>query len=681
MSYRELYREANEQAGERFALMEERVSRIAGQAEVPQAFADYFQRTAAFLRMLAELAVEERAGALTGKSFPECERTNAALYEDVLPEHYAKSYGNPDYAREMLGERFAPVLSLLYAHIRGKIREVYRGNLLNLTAAMELFVEICNCFERMEACGETQEEAEQEIRRTVYWYFHDYSELFYGESIRRLIHSGEDFEREIVMNADLNDLRYLYRYGAYISENERGVAEFLNGMTEDEIQAMADTYTEGYRIGFEITGKDLSKKQTAQIRYPIGFERVVRAAVRNFEKMNLQVTMLAAGTSENRQFAYDHREDAAYYLDKAYVERCLEVRKTCFEEERSRAAGMAGPAVIEVFGEEPFSPENRQTALRYSEKQRELCVYEANMAGQITNRYIKGEERSFTIIAYPVPAIGPQFAEIFAKTVEINTLDYVRYREIQQKIIDVLDEADRVHITGSGANKTDLLVNIWKLSDPEKETAFENCVADVNIPVGEVFTSPVLAGTTGRLFVSQVYLRGLRYENLQIDFEDGMITDYSCTNFADEAENRKYIRDNVLLHHETLPMGEFAIGTNTTAYRMAKDFDIADKLPILIAEKTGPHFAVGDTCYSHEEDILSYNPDGKRIVARENAVSALRHTDSEKAYLNCHTDITIPYDELDRITVIRKDGSTADIIADGRFVLPGTEELNAPLEK
>ena len=26
-------------------------------------------------------------------------------------------------------------------------------------------------------------------------------------------------------------------------------------MTDEEIQAMADTYTEGYRIGFEVTGK------------------------------------------------------------------------------------------------------------------------------------------------------------------------------------------------------------------------------------------------------------------------------------------------------------------------------------------------------------------------------------------------------------------------------------------
>lgn len=98
---------------------------------------------------------------------------------------------------------------------------------------------------------------------------------------------------------------------------------------------MADTYTEGYRIGFEVTGKDLGKKQTVQLRYPIGFERMVRAAVHNFEKMNLKPTMLASATSPNKQFDYDHSEDRALYLDKAYVERCLEARKNYFEEEKN----------------------------------------------------------------------------------------------------------------------------------------------------------------------------------------------------------------------------------------------------------------------------------------------------------------------------------------------------------
>mgnify|MGYP001046969288 CR=1 FL=1 len=105
------------------------------------------------------------------------------------------------------------------------------------------------------------------------------------------------------------------------------------------------------------------------------------------------------------------------------------------------------------------------------------------------------------------------------------------------------------------------------------------------------------------------------------------------------------------------------------------------KLPILIVEKMGPHFAVGDTCYSFEEDIKTYNPDGKEIVARENEVSALRKTDIKKAYFGCHTDITMPYDELGEITAVRKDGSKITIIKDGRFVLEGTELLNEPLEE
>lgn len=687
MSYKQFYQEMNQQARERFELVEERIAEIATAPEVKEPFADYFQKTAGFSGLLSETCRKVENGEFMQADLQQQKQQNEALYAEVYPEAYETSYLNPEYAVKTLGENFGLLFSCVAVQLFQKIEKVFRGDFMQLTIAMELFVEIYNVYEQWEREAEREEQAgddsraAREIRQIIYWYFHDYSEIFLEEGLRRLLDVREDFEMDIVMHADLTDLRYLYRYGAHIGENETKIAGFLNDLPEEKIQAMADTYTEGYRIGFEITGKDLSKKETVEIRYPIGFERMVRAAVRNFEKMNLKPTMRASSISPNKQFDFDQKEGRALYLDKAYVERCLEVRKTYLEEVKEMAAGFGGPAVIEVFGEAPFSPESKKEAPKYSEKQQQLEVYEVNMASQMLNQYIKGEERSFTIIAYPLPAIGERFEEIFAETVKINTLDYMLYRDIQQKIIDVLDTADKVHITGKGANRTDLYVNIWKLKDAAKETAFENCVADVNIPVGEVFTSPVLEGTNGKLFVSQVYLNELNYRNLEIDFKDGMIVDYTCTNFADEAENKKYMKDNVLMHHETLPMGEFAIGTNTTAYRMARDFDIADKLPILIAEKTGPHFAVGDTCYSHEEDNIAYNPDGKAIVARENSVSALRKTDMEKAYLNCHTDITIPYDELDKITVIRADGSTEDIISDGRFVLAGTEMLNEPLDR
>ena len=675
MGYRDIYKESNEQAEERFSLVMERIAEIAKETDVPETFDDYFKKTAEFLLQLKSVLEKAEADTLIDDSLTECEKRNAVFYDDIKAENYGKSYGNPTYAVEKLGKEYGQILSALYAECRKRITDVYAAKKMNVTITAELFVEIYNYFEDKEGIDKTA------IEQAIYWYFHDYSEIFIGDSVRELVDSEEDFLYQIVMNSDLNDLRYLYQYGQHIGKNETGIVAFLNGMSDEEIQAMADTYTEGYRIGFAATGKDLSKKTTAQVRYPIGFERMVRAAVKNLEKLNLKVTMRAYSSAANKQYDYDHKEDKALYYDKAYVERRLEVMKTSFEEMKKLANGQAGPAVIEVFGETPFSPETKKEVLKLDEKQQQLSVYDMSMSGQITNQYIIGEERSFTIIAYPVPEIGEKFKEIFAETVKINTLDYTLYQNMQQKIIDVLDQAEKVHITGKNNNKTDLYVSIWPLKDATKESAFENCVADVNIPVGEVFTSPVLKGTTGKLFVSQVYLNELKYLNLEIDFEDGMIREYTCTNFEKEEECRKYIKENVLMNHETLPMGEFAIGTNTTAYRMARDFDIADKLPILIAEKTGPHFAVGDTCYSHEEDMVTYNPDGKQIVARENDFSKLRSEDMSKAYFNCHTDITIPYDELDKITVIRKDGTTEDIISDGRFVLAGIEELNKPLDR
>ena len=108
------------------------------------------------------------------------------------------------------------------------------------------------------------------------------------ERIRRTVDPARDFAVRIILGFGSEDLRYLYRYGEYVTENELRTARFLNSLPQEEIQAMADTCTEGYRRGFEQAGKDLSKKMTVDIRYNLGFERMVRAAIENFRKMGLR---------------------------------------------------------------------------------------------------------------------------------------------------------------------------------------------------------------------------------------------------------------------------------------------------------------------------------------------------------------------------------------------------------
>lgn len=688
MSCQEIFRESNEMVCERYELVMERIGKIPREKSVLEKYQDYFSKVAEFLLLADHVMCQGEGGELDRRTLEECRETNRKLYRDILPENYGESYGNPKAAVKLLGEKFGSTLCFLYAELRAVIGYAFENRKMNMTILCELFVEIYNCFE-----SEAEPE-EKEIADIIYWFFHDYSEIFAEDKVRDMVEPSYDFFTRMIMESDLGDLRYLYRYGEYIGENEIGMAEFLNTLPEEEIQSMADTMTEGYRIGYEHIGKDLNLKDTICLEYPIGFERVVRKAVKNFEKLGLKATVYRNPVSSfsrglrgmrgcyvssvNRQYDFDHKADKGFYLDKAFVERQLESMKAAFEKYKKQAKGHAGPAVTEIFGETPFLPEIKPEAKQYTQAQNELNVYQMSRMGQMTNEYIPGDERSFTIIAYPIPAIGEKFEEIFRETIKINTLDYVSYQNMQQKIIDVLDRASKVHITGSGPNRTDLWVRIHPLDDPEKETAFENCVADVNIPVGEVFTSPVLEGTCGKLHVTKVYLGELRYLNLELDFEEGMITSYTCTNFDTEEENRKFLYENLLQQHDTLPMGEFAIGTNTRAYRMARDYGIEDKLPILIAEKTGPHFAVGDTCYSHGEDTPVFNPDGKEIIPRDNSISILRKEDMAKAYFNCHTDITIPYEELGNITAVWADGTAVDIIRDGKFVVPGTEELNEP---
>ena len=667
---------------ERYKLAKERIVQIPEENIVKMPYQDFFIKEAEFLQKVISVMDENQE---QDKTLEELQAQNYELYQDVLPQNYEKSYGNPVYAQKMLGE-YGRAFTFLYTELHGTIGYAFEKKIWDITVGLELFLEMYSAF------SEEELPAEKQVREILLSYVNDYCQDMVETRIREGVDPEEDFAVNIIMKSDLNDLRYLYRFGEYISESQLETARFLNSMSQEEIDSMAGTYTEGYRMGFVTGRKDIRKKKTVNIRYELGFERMVKAAILQFEEMGLKAVIYRhalhavnkrsqnrvgfTGAVANPQFDYDHRQDSALFMDSDFVKRKLRAMQTSYDEYADLAEVHGGPAVIETFGEKPFSPVNKEECWTFSEAQQKLQVELDNESGQIVNRYIKGEERSFTIIAYPIPEIGENFQDIFREIVKINTLDYKKYQKIQQTIIDTLDTCEWVEIKGKGDNETDLLIHLHTLTDPQKQTNFENCVADVNIPLGEVFTSPVLAGTGGILHVSKVYLNGLQFCDLKLVFDCGQVIDYTCSNFDTEEENRKYIEDNILFHHPRLAMGEFAIGTNTTAYVAAQKYDIADKLPILIAEKMGPHFAVGDTCYSWAEDTPVYNPDGKEIIARDNEISEMRKDDVSLAYYGCHTDITIPYDELGSICAVDDDGDMIPVIDDGRFVLPGTEALN-----
>ena len=722
---------------ERLELCIERIAGFPG--ELKGAAAEYFEA----VKLIARLCCGKSAAELHNRA------ANEALYRELTERGYESSFLNVKYAAERFG-RLGTLMSAWYAEFRGIIPFTYEGRIKDVTVILETTVQLYCAFEEhysessaldkaadddmsahdsglkaktkeQDSTGaadatmvsdarwaqEAQEETfssefAAELGSIIYSYIYDYADEFVSDYIGREYDPAYTFAKDIVMNADLDNVgddSYLYAYGEYITEEERGTARLLSTLSEADIERMASAYTEGYIRGFEMTGKDLKLKSTVSLCLPIGFERFMRAAIRKFENaglaciinrspvhlinkrhnVNIRPGFYGAVNDINE---YAHKEDLALFLgDKLKVKK-LEALSRAYETYSPLLRVYSGRACVEIFGKKGESFANSQYRASYTKHQQDVIRDYTFKAHELGQKYMPDEETSFTIIAWPTPSVADGTAlyrEIFDKIIDINTLPVDKWQDIQQHIIDALDTAQYLEFKGVAGNDTDIRVSLHELKDHAKETNFENCVADVNIPVGEVFTSPRLKGTDGVIHAGYVYICGTLFKDLKIAFKDGRVSAYTCANFEDEAEGRELIEKVIFRDRDRLPMGECAIGTNTFGYAAAKKYGIEDRLPVLIAEKTGPHFAVGDTCYSYEEELVTFNPDGKQIVARENECSALRGSSPKEAYFHVHTDITLPYDELRSVRAVSKD-KTIDIIKDGRFVLPGTKELNLPLD-
>lgn len=626
---------------------------------------NYLQEIANLLERNQDILTRDSDAHFTKHSFEMLKAENHRNYEELL-ECYDTSLANPDYATELYGSN-GPLVSAIYTDYRSTIIYAYQKNDIMFKHYLDFYHKI-----KTETIDNLQES------------YHEFKRIILEDKIKY------DLSRKASINtktqdwlnkADFTDLRYLFRYGSYITDNEIKTAEFLNNYNADELEELMDITAKAYVNGFKVDGKDVSLRDNVHILYNIGQEKMIHVLKAKFKSLNLNGFYGGSiSTSANKQYDYDHRFDNGLYLDEKYKEETIKIYENSLNDMQNDAYNYSGIMYFDKFGEKPFEPLSKDNNISLTDKQTQYSQKIQSKKRLLNDSYFKSDETSFCIIAFPVPEIGEKFEEIYADTCLINKLSSDDYLPIQETIINALDKCQQVHIKGIQGNDTDIVVQHQLLKLPEKETNYFNCGADVNIPVGEVFTSPQLKGTNGILHLDVVYLNDLKFIDLKLEFKDGYIVKYDCKNFDSSDKNKVYIEENLLFPHKTLPLGEFAIGTNTLAYVVAEKYQITDILPILIVEKMGPHFAIGDTCYTFSEDLDVYNPDGKCIMSRDNEHSIIRKEDMSKAYTNVHTDITLPYDSLAFIKGIHKHGEIM-IIENGRFVLEGTEKLNQAFKK
>ncbi len=629
-------------------------------------FHDFIRDTAERARFAETLTGEFK----TGMTLERLREVNGYWYAPLGSEAYEGDLANPDFAAQAFGLSAGQHLSAFRYDVFGLLSAAVYGE----TGAIARFLEALDELSKAGPAG-----AETIVRD--YYRSPDRDQV--KGMLRRRFDPLENTLGKRLAAAHGGDLSFLFLHGMKVDRAHEEMASFLFGLPESDLRDIGDTVADAYSLGLREEGKDsFENRKVVTVVLPMGGEALFRHIRASFDKVGLLAHAAPVHrTPSNRQANYDHRFKYALYLDQKTVDSQIAIRREVFDELSAVLHAYSGVAHVGLFGEQPFSPSPRTSMVRADRDMSALYNRFTQLGAALQQSHLPRHETSFCMISFPSPEIGPAFHEIFRDCVKVNTLSNSEYRPIQAAIINAMDGAGKIRVLGAPGNDTDITVILHPLADPERETAFENCLASVNIPVGEVFTSPVLKGTNGVLHVSEAFLDGLKYSDLKMVFRDGEAVEWSCSNFDDPEKGREYIRENIFYPHESLPLGEFAIGTNTVAYAMGVKHGIMGLLPVLILEKTGPHFAVGDTCYSREEDQERLDPDsGKHLVAVENERSALRTTDPDRAYTNRHVDITLPYSGLDSICAVHPDGREVFLMRGGRFVLPGTEMLNLPLE-
>ena len=153
---------------ERYQLVVDRIREIPGERSGQEGLGRYFASMSEFLLLLDDTRTFLKEGGLEKASLEELQKRNRALYEDVLPKHYDISFGNPKYAVKTLGEEYGQMLCWLHRHLYLLIEDVYEGRTEELTAGMELFMEIYNSFAY--DASENRMPKREEIRDIIYWY-------------------------------------------------------------------------------------------------------------------------------------------------------------------------------------------------------------------------------------------------------------------------------------------------------------------------------------------------------------------------------------------------------------------------------------------------------------------------------------------------------------------------------
>lgn len=206
----------------------------------------------------------------------------------------------------------------------------------------------------------------------------------------------------------------------------------------------------------------------------------------------------------------------------------------------------------------------------------------------------------------------------------VCNLDYNKMSNAMERLKELMNKTDKVHIFGDGTNLTFSIKGI----PAEKYTG------TFNIPDGEVATAPIKTSVNGYItYNTETSYNGILFNNIRFEFKDGKIINAT-------SNKTKELNEILDIDEGARYIGEFALGLNPYIEKPIGDTLFDEKI------KGSFHFTPGDA--------LEESDNGNRSSI---------HWDIVNIQTPEHGGGEIYFDDV----LVRKDG---------KFILPELEVLN-----
>ncbi len=147
---------------------------------------------------------------------------------------------------------------------------------------------------------------------------------------------------------------------------------------------------------------------------------------------------------------------------------------------------------------------------------------------------------------------------------DVCNLDYPRLAKALVPLVEMMENAKDVHITGPG---TDLRFSIEGIP-------VIPCAGEMNIPDGEVFTAPVRDSIEGTVrFNAPTIYQGASYDGIALTFKRGKVVDATCSN-GDVDRLRRVLETDEGASY----CGEWSIGCNPRVLHPMRDILFDEKI-------------------------------------------------------------------------------------------------------